>query len=928
MIVKPCPSRSVCRPAGAGSLAALVALSLGLVALPACAPDTGSPAEAAGGDEDTAAAEQPLVTAPINLALGKTTSQSSTAFGGDPGRAVDGNTSGNWSFGSVTHTDIQANAWWQVDLGSSQTLTSVVLYNRTDCCSDRLTNFSVLVSDDQTSWRLAALHPGSTPSQITLSLNDRVTGAAPRARYLRVQLNGTNYLSLAEVQVYGPPLVDIAYKKPVWQSSTYNGDGPAWHAVDGKTDGVWPDLSVSSTDWQSQPWLTVDLGSPQPIAGVVLWNRTDCCADRLSNFRLMLSNDDATWTTYNYPGTAPASVTFNVNATARYVAVQLNGYGMLTLAELQVLAAPRADRVRSVDLGGAAPGVTNYLERWEDSHTLDPLLDPADRHLKGDFMGLGHDQALHFNLDGGAGTPRVQVLDYAGAPAGGTTRYLETWGQSNVLDGWLDGGDLQLAGDFRGLGHSQVMYVNRDGGGGKIMIVDYSGGVAPGAVQYWENWGDSSLLNGWLDGGDLQLVGDFMGLGHSQVMYVNRSGTDGKVMIVDYAGAVPGSAKYFEMWGQSPLLGGWLDGDDLQLVGDFMGLGHSQVMYVNRGGTGGKVMIVDYAGGAAPGTVKYLESWGQTAQLGSWIDAADVQLVGDFTGVGHDELLTFNTLNQGDGKLQALDYGAGSWPATQRYYQPWSQTGELNDWPAPRDLLLAGKFTSSGHAELLSYHIGQSTAYTSPAGNPGCPGGQIPTASGGCAPGCPAGQSLVDDTSCVTLVPWNAPTFPDGARVTFRVHSRIKYWTGCSPDGMGIQLFCGQGYNEESYGPAFLKITDHAGQPYLDASAPALTRTSFFAVTRIPNYYNSPNGAFRLRGANGNYVGGEDPYGAMLVTRDVGTGLTFDFDDYSYYGTQVLMIPDTNYHWTVTFQDFLWGTLVGSQGGVSYADRIETFLVE
>jgi hypothetical protein len=49
--------------------------------------------------------------------------------------------------GSVTHTDLDNGAWWQVDLGGVFNLDSIVLWNRTDCCSDRLSNFHVSVLD-------------------------------------------------------------------------------------------------------------------------------------------------------------------------------------------------------------------------------------------------------------------------------------------------------------------------------------------------------------------------------------------------------------------------------------------------------------------------------------------------------------------------------------------------------------------------------------------------------------------------------------------------------------------------------------------------------------------------------------------------------------------------------------------------------------
>lgn len=133
----------------------------------------------------------------LNLAAGRTTRQSSSQFGGDPGRAVDGNIDGNWYDNSVTHTGRDAQAWWQVDLGTSKALGEVVVFNRTDCCTDRLSNFDILLSNDGSSWESAANYPGAAPARTSLT----VTGTA---RYVRVRLRGTNYLSLAEVQVFAP----------------------------------------------------------------------------------------------------------------------------------------------------------------------------------------------------------------------------------------------------------------------------------------------------------------------------------------------------------------------------------------------------------------------------------------------------------------------------------------------------------------------------------------------------------------------------------------------------------------------------------------------------------------------------------------------------------------------------------------------------
>jgi len=81
-----------------------------------------------------------------NVALGKETSQSSEGWGGAPGRAVDGNTNGDWGGGSCTHTQNGETEWWQVDLGASTPVATVNLYHRTNCCQDRLGGAVVTVS--------------------------------------------------------------------------------------------------------------------------------------------------------------------------------------------------------------------------------------------------------------------------------------------------------------------------------------------------------------------------------------------------------------------------------------------------------------------------------------------------------------------------------------------------------------------------------------------------------------------------------------------------------------------------------------------------------------------------------------------------------------------------------------------------------------
>ena len=147
---------------------------------------------------------RPAVT---NVAQGQAVSQSSTYANASASRAVNGSTNGTFSANASSSTNSNTNAWWQVDLGATYALDSIQLWNRTDCCANRLSNFYVFVANtnisgrsftslvnDASVWRYYS--SGQAPSKLDIPAN-------LNGRYVRVQLAGTNYLTLAEVQVYG-----------------------------------------------------------------------------------------------------------------------------------------------------------------------------------------------------------------------------------------------------------------------------------------------------------------------------------------------------------------------------------------------------------------------------------------------------------------------------------------------------------------------------------------------------------------------------------------------------------------------------------------------------------------------------------------------------------------------------------------------------
>jgi len=146
-----------------------------------------------------------------NVAQGKTAAQSSSLPGAPTAvaaSAVDGNTDGNFYDGSVTATNLDPNPWWQVDLGASVSVSSVAVWNRTDCCGTRLSDYWVFVSNTpfldtdtvstlQNRAETFAIHQTTAPGPST-----SIPVGTP-GQYVRVQLSSAGYLSLAEVQVFG-----------------------------------------------------------------------------------------------------------------------------------------------------------------------------------------------------------------------------------------------------------------------------------------------------------------------------------------------------------------------------------------------------------------------------------------------------------------------------------------------------------------------------------------------------------------------------------------------------------------------------------------------------------------------------------------------------------------------------------------------------
>lgn len=130
-----------------------------------------------------------------NLALTKPTRQSSIRYFPSRG-GVDGRVTGTFGF----YTELQANPWWDVDLQQSPKITEIRVYN-SKINPERARTLQVFLSNDGVSWKPVYIHNGSVFGANGEPLRVPLNGVP--ARWVRLQLAGSNYLHLDEIEVYG-----------------------------------------------------------------------------------------------------------------------------------------------------------------------------------------------------------------------------------------------------------------------------------------------------------------------------------------------------------------------------------------------------------------------------------------------------------------------------------------------------------------------------------------------------------------------------------------------------------------------------------------------------------------------------------------------------------------------------------------------------
>lgn len=361
------------------------------------------------------AAAAPADPAP-NLALHKPAySSGAEADSVSDDKAVDGSTGTRWSSNYLVQDPSPDDAWWYVDLETSQPINKVVL----TWAHPPAQKYQLLVSNDAVQWTNAqgdGVIIDGTPEQ------DILTFSTVNARYVKFQgiertanEHGVYFgYAIAEFEVmYEPgapqPNANLALHQPAFSSGAEEASVSDDKAVDGSQDSRWSSNYLSPNPPPDQAWWYVDLGSAKSIQSIVIrWG--DAYAQ---SYQLLVSNDLVTWT--NAVGSdailtgrdGKQTITFDP-ITARYVKFQgierayLNnvkfGYA---ISEFEVYSQPLSDGI----VQEIAAGITQLPPIAPGAGQLSyPEVPPGYT-----ISLFGSDRKQVIGLDGSIHTPLVDA---------------------------------------------------------------------------------------------------------------------------------------------------------------------------------------------------------------------------------------------------------------------------------------------------------------------------------------------------------------------------------------------------------------------------------------------------------------------------------------------------------------------------------------
>lgn len=256
-----------------------------------------------------------MVRAQINAALGKpvttqySTSSSAATYPGDYGAAklTDGDPA---TFSHPGTMAVTAGFKYDINLGRTYALDRLRLYNRNNCCPERLSNYRVSILADNGSgvpvtpalW--TAVIRGNGTNSGAGGVDEILPSAHPAGtftgQWVRIEnISGAAYTTqVAEVQALTFDCGDaanLALCRPAGFYDSNHTPAATWagYPAANLTDGSLATFSHPGTlATPAGHYYEIDLLSDTELDRVLVYGRSDgCCPERLSNYRLALFAD-------------------------------------------------------------------------------------------------------------------------------------------------------------------------------------------------------------------------------------------------------------------------------------------------------------------------------------------------------------------------------------------------------------------------------------------------------------------------------------------------------------------------------------------------------------------------------------------------------------------------------------------------------------
>ncbi|KAM5147986.1 uncharacterized protein ACMZJ9_011622 [Mantella aurantiaca] len=362
-----------------------------------------------------------------NLAFRGVSSQSSTYDKlGAPDNAIDGSLNSNYMSKHCSHTDLEIEPWWMVDLTKVYNITKVRILNRGDCCEERIEGAELRIGNSP--------ERGGTRNPRCAKITSLGRGKEQEfmcrmiGQYVTVTVPGrATYLTLCEVKVYGHELPDdytvipvhidsseseeherakelrkilkdssaapnVALSGEASQSSTEGGDSSR------ASDGILSTCARSAEE--SDPWWTLDLKSLHNVFFIAVTSRKDSDPESLDGAEIHVGNSATGWRKNPLCGTVSSigsgeTLSFNCDGMeGRYVTVVIpDKVKRLDLCEVQVFARPTDTPSEGwkgdLDLQKQNHGVGNVAPRGiasQSSHYNSLYVNDARRAIDGSLQ--------------------------------------------------------------------------------------------------------------------------------------------------------------------------------------------------------------------------------------------------------------------------------------------------------------------------------------------------------------------------------------------------------------------------------------------------------------------------------------------------------------------------------------------------------------